>query len=190
VNVRIIAATNRDLARDVNEGKFRKDLYYRLNVFPIGIPPLRERPEDIPLLVWAFVREFEKKMGKRVDGLSRKSMEALQRHSWPGNVRELRNVIEHAMIVSSGRTLVIDPPGLGSTESPKIRNLQDLERAHILSVLEKAGWRITGSGGAAEILGLKRTTLQSRMKKLGIRRPPHDAPIKALCLGKCALLEI
>jgi len=171
VNVRIIAATNRDLARDVNEGKFRKDLYYRLNVFPIGIPPLRERPEDIPLLVWAFVREFEKKMGKRVDGLSRKSMEALQRHSWPGNVRELRNVIEHAMIVSSGRTLVIDPPGLGSTESPKIRNLQDLERAHILSVLEKAGWRITGSGGAAEILGLKRTTLQSRMKKLGIRRP-------------------
>jgi transcriptional regulator of acetoin/glycerol metabolism len=98
-------------------------------------------------------------------------MEALKRHSWPGNVRELRNVIEHAMIVSSGRTLVIDPPGLGSTESPKIRNLQDLERAHILSVLEKAGWRITGSGGAAEILGLKRTTLQSRMKKLGIRRP-------------------
>jgi len=171
VNVRIIAATNRDLAKDVSEGRFRKDLFYRLNVFPLAVPPLRERPGDIPLLVWAFVHEFEKKMGKRIDTISRNRMEALQRYSWPGNVRELRNVIEHAMIVSSGKTLVIDPPRLGSAESPKIRNLEDLERAHILSVLEKAGWRITGSGGAAEVLGLKRTTLQSKMKKLGIRRP-------------------
>jgi len=171
VNVRIIAATNRDLARDVNAGRFRKDLYYRLNVFPIAIPPLRERPDDIPLLVWTFVRQFEKKMGKRVDAISRKSMEALQHQSWPGNVRELRNVIEHAMIVSSGRNLTVPPPISGLPEAPESRNLQDLERRHILDVLEKTGWRLTGEGGASEILGLKRTTLQSRIKKLGIKRP-------------------
>jgi formate hydrogenlyase transcriptional activator len=171
VNVRIIAATNRELARDVNAGRFRKDLYYRLSVFPIAVPPLRERPDDIPLLVWAFVRQFEQKMGKRVDAISRKSMETLQHHSWPGNVRELRNVIEHAMIVSSGRNLTVSPPISGLPEAPEARNLRDLERRHILEVLEKSGWRLTGEGGASEILGLKRTTLQSRMKKLGIKRP-------------------
>ena len=171
VNVRIIAATNRDLARDVNEGKFRKDLYYRLNVFPITIPPLRERPEDIPLLVWAFVRQLEKKMGKRVDGISRKSMEALQHNSWPGNVRELRNVVEHAMIVSSGRTLAVTLPKTGLPEVPETRNLKDLERRHILEVLEKTGWRLSGEGGASEILGMKRSTLQSKIKKLGLKRP-------------------
>jgi formate hydrogenlyase transcriptional activator len=171
VNVRIIAATNRDLARDVNEGKFRKDLYYRLKVFPIGIPSLRQRPEDIPLLVWTFVRHFEKKMGKRVDAISRKSMEALQHHYWPGNVRELRNVIEHAMILSSGRTLTVSLPKMNLPGAPETCNLQDLERRHILDVLEKSGWRLTGEGGASEILGMKRTTLQSRMKKLGIKRP-------------------
>ena len=170
VNVRIIAATNRDLSQDVKESRFRKDLYYRLNVFPIYVPPLRERPEDIPLLVWSFVRHFEKKMGKRVDTISRKSMEALQRHPWPGNVRELRNVIEHAMIVSRG-TLTVNLPKPGSSERPEARNLEDMERSHILGVLEKTGWRVTGSGGAAEVLGLKRTTLQSKMKKLGIKRP-------------------
>jgi transcriptional regulator with GAF, ATPase, and Fis domain len=170
VNVRIIAATNRNLAQDVNEGRFRKDLYYRLNVFPIEIPALRERPDDIPLLVWAFVRQFEKKMGKRVDSISRKNMEALQHHSWPGNVRELRNAIEHAMIVSSGRNLAFPSPKSGLPEAPDTRNLQDLERRHILDVLEKSGWRLSGEGGASEILGLKRTTLQSRMKKLGIKR--------------------
>jgi PAS domain S-box-containing protein len=171
VNVRIIAATNRDLPQDVNEGRFRKDLYYRLNVFPIAIPPLRERAEDIPLLVWAFVRQFEKKMGKRVDTISRKSLEALQRHAWPGNVRELRNVIEHAMIASSGRTLTVTQPKRELPGVPETRTLQDLERSHILGVLEKTGWRITGKGGASEILGIKRTTLQSKMKKLGIKRP-------------------
>ena len=103
--MRIIAATNRDIAQDVEEGKFRKDLYYRLNVFPISIPPLRERPEDIPLLVWAFIKEFENKIGKRIDSIPKKSMEALQQYSWPGNVRELRNVIEHGMIVSTGEPL-------------------------------------------------------------------------------------
>jgi len=171
VNVRIIAATNRDLDRDVNEGKFRKDLYYRLNVFPISIPPLRERPEDIPLLVWAFVRQLEKKMGKRVDGISRKSMEALQQNSWPGNVRELRNVVEHAMIVSSGRTITVTLPETGLPEVPETRNLKDLERRHILEVLEKTGWRLSGEGGASEILGMKRSTLQSKIKKLGLKRP-------------------
>jgi formate hydrogenlyase transcriptional activator len=171
VNVRIIAATNRDLAREVNEGRFRKDLFYRLNVFPMTIPPLRERTEDIPILTWAFVRQFEKKMGKRIDAIPRKKIEALKRYPWPGNVRELRNVIEHAMIVSNSKTLVVDPPQVGPSETPKARNLEDMERGHILAVLEKAGWRITGRGGAAETLGLKRTTLQSKMKKLGISRP-------------------
>ncbi len=171
VGVRIIAATNRDLAREVTEGRFRKDLFYRLNVFPITIPPVRERPEDIPLLAWAFVRQFEKGMGKRIDTISRKRMEDLQRYPWPGNVRELRNVIEHAMIVSSSKTLVVDLPQPGSAEPSRGRNLEDMERGHIVDILEKVGWRITGNGGAAEALGLKRTTLQSKMKKLGIRRP-------------------
>ncbi|MEJ2169253.1 MAG: sigma 54-interacting transcriptional regulator [Desulfobacterales bacterium] len=171
VNVRIIAATNRDLARDVAEGKFRKDLYYRLNVFPIAVPPLRERPEDIPLLVWTFVRQYEKKMGKRIDHISRKNMEDLQHYPWPGNARELRNVVEHAMIVSSGKTLEAHAPRTTPSDIPASLSLQDAERRHILGVLQKSGWRLTGPGGAAEILGLKRTTLQSRMKKLGIKRP-------------------
>ena len=170
-NVRIIAATNRDLAHDVDEGKFRKDLYYRLNIFPIAVPPLRERPEDIPLLVWAFVRQFEKKMGKRIDHIPRKSMEDLQHYLWPGNARELRNVVEHAMIVSSSKTLEVRVPQMASADIPANLSLEDAQRRHILGVLEKSGWRITGQGGAAEILGLKRTTLQSKMKKLGIRRP-------------------
>jgi len=170
-NVRIIAATNRDLAHDVDEGKFRKDLYYRLNVFPIAVPPLRERPEDIPQLVWAFVRQFEKKMGKRIDHIPRKSMEDLQLYLWPGNARELRNVVEHAMIVSSGKTLEMHVPRTASSEIPANLSLEDAERRHILDFLEQSGWRITGQGGAAEILGLKRTTLQSKMKKLGIKRP-------------------
>jgi PAS domain S-box-containing protein len=171
VDVRIIAATNRNLADDVTKGKFRKDLYYRLNVFPIAVPPLRERPEDIPLLVWTFVRQYEKKMGKRIDHIPRKSMNKLQQHPWPGNARELRNVVEHAMIVSSGKTLEVHVPNMASSEIYASLSLAETERRHILSVLEKSGWRITGQGGAAEILGLKRTTLQSKMKKLGIRRP-------------------
>jgi formate hydrogenlyase transcriptional activator len=171
VNVRIIAATNRDLARDVDNGKFRKDLYYRLNVFPITIPPLRERPEDIPLLVWAFVQQYEKKMGRRIDHIPRESMENLQHYHWPGNARELRNIVEHAMIVGSGKTLEVRVPRMASSDIPASLSLEDAERRHILGVLEKSGWRLTGQGGAAEILGLKRTTLQSKMKKLGIRRP-------------------
>jgi formate hydrogenlyase transcriptional activator len=171
VNVRIIAATNRDLARDVAEGKFRKDLYYRLNVFPISVAPLRERPEDIPLLVWAFVRQYEKKMGKRIDHIPRKTMEDLQHYPWPGNARELRNVVEHAMIVCSGKTLTVSAPRMTSPEISSNLSLEDVERRHILGVLQKSGWRLTGPGGAAGVLGLKRTTLQSKMKKLGIKRP-------------------
>jgi formate hydrogenlyase transcriptional activator len=171
VNVRVIAATNRDIVQDVAEGKFRKDLYYRLNVFPILIPPLRERPEDIPLMVWAFIKEFENKIGKRIDSIPRKSMEALQRYSWPGNVRELRNVIEHGMIVSTGRTLAVRAPQPASSEIPGASNLESIERSHLLNVLKKTKWRIAGEGGAAEVLGLKRTTLQSLIKRLGIKRP-------------------
>ena len=171
VNVRIIAATNRDLARDVAEGKFRKDLFYRLNVFPIPVPPLRERPEDIPLLVWAFIRQYEKKMGKRIDHIPRKRMHDLQLYPWPGNARELRNAVEYAMIVSSGRTLDINIPRNASAEFSSNLSLEDVERRHILNVLQNSRWRLTGKGAAAETLGLKRTTLQSKMKKLGIRRP-------------------
>jgi formate hydrogenlyase transcriptional activator len=171
VNVRIIAATSRDLARDADNGKFRKDLYYRLNVFPICIPPLRERPEDIPPLVWAFVRQYEEKMGKRIDRIPRKQMEALQHYPWPGNARELRNVIELAMIVTSGKTLNVKAPGNSSSEISANLSLQEAERRHILGALQKSGWRLAGPGGAAEILGLKRTTLQGKIKKLGVRRP-------------------
>jgi len=171
VNVRVIAATNRDIAQDVAEGKFRRDLYYRLNVFSISITPLRERPEDIPLLVWAFIKEFEKKIGKRIDSIPRKSMEALQQYFWPGNVRELRNVIEHGMIVSTSRTLAVRVPKPVSSETPDTSNLESIERSHLLNVLKKTKWRIAGEGGAAEVLGLKRTTLQSLMKRLGVKRP-------------------
>jgi formate hydrogenlyase transcriptional activator len=170
-NIRIIAATNRNLAQEVAKGNFRKDLFYRLKVFPIFIPPLRERPEDIPPLVWAFVRQFEKKMGKLINHIPIKSMQDLKHYSWPGNARELRNVIEYAMIVTSGKTLEVQVPRIMSSENSGSLLLEDVERKHILGVLQKTGWRLTGPDGAAEKLGLKRTTLQSKLKKLGIRRP-------------------
>ncbi|MFY9942127.1 MAG: sigma 54-interacting transcriptional regulator [Desulfobacterales bacterium] len=171
VDVRIIAATHRDLARAVAEGHFRADLFYRLNVFPILIPPLRERIQDIPPLVWTFVRQNEKKLAKRVERIPRRSMEALQHYAWPGNARELRNIVEHAMITGSGGTLQLRPPSPVPANIPIEGRLEEVERRHILGVLEKTGWRLTGKNGAAEVLGLKRTTLQGRMKKLGIRRP-------------------
>jgi transcriptional regulator with GAF, ATPase, and Fis domain len=176
VNVRIIAATNRDIEQEVKDGKFRRDLFYRLNVFPIVIPPLRERPEDIPLLVRAMVKEFQKRMGKEIESIPRKTMQALQSYSWPGNVRELRNLIEHAMILSKGKTLEIDVPNRASSEKDATGKLEDMERKHIVAVLEKTGWRIGGRGGAAEVLGLKRTTLQAKMKKLGIKRSNKPMP--------------
>ncbi len=171
VNVRIIAATHRDLSQEVAAGRFRRDLYYRLNVFPILIPPLRERPLDIPPLIWSFIKRYEKKIGKRIDHIPRKNLEALQHYPWPGNARELRNIVEHAMITSSGGTLHLRPPHPASEEVGASDKLEDVERVHILGVLKKTGWRITGKGGADEILGMKRTTLQSKMKKLGIQRP-------------------
>ena len=171
VNVRIIAATNRDIEQEVKDGKFRQDLFYRLNVFPIMIPPLRKRPEDIPFLVRTIVKEFQKKMGKEIESIPKKTMHALQSYSWPGNVRELRNVIEHAMIVSTSKSLEVHVPKPSSTETNATDNLHDVERMHLVAVLEKTGWRLAGPGGAAEILGLKRTTLQAKMKKLGIKHP-------------------
>jgi formate hydrogenlyase transcriptional activator len=171
VNVRIIAATNRNLSQEVAAGRFRKDLYYRLNVFPISIPPLRERSEDVPPLVWAFVKQYEKKMGKRIDRIPLKSMDALQRYPWPGNARELRNIIEHAMIISSGGKLQARPPDEATGEFPASRSLEEIERRHVLRVLSETGWRIAGKGGAAEVLGMKRTTLLTRIKKLRIQRP-------------------
>jgi len=172
VDVRILAATNRDLEPEIQAGKFRRDLYYRLNVFPIMISPLRERTDDIPLLVWTFIRQFEKRMGKHIESVPKRSMEALQRYPWPGNVRELRNVVEHAMIVSPDKTLVVRPPTLSVDEGSKeARSLQEVERLHILRVLQKTGWRVAGKSGAAQILGLKPTTLEARMKKLAITRP-------------------
>ena len=170
VNVRIIAATNRDIEREVKDGKFRQDLFYRLNVFPIMIPPLRERPEDIPLLVRAVVKEFQKKMGKEIENIPKKTMQGLQSYSWPGNVRELRNLIEHAMILSKGKTLDVYLPKRATSEEDATGNLQEMERMHMVAVLEKTGWRIAGQGGAAEVLGLKRTTLLAKMEKLGIKR--------------------
>jgi transcriptional regulator with GAF, ATPase, and Fis domain len=171
VNVRVIAATNRDLAKAVAEGRFREDLYYRLNVFPITAPPLRERREDVPLLVWAFVDEFSKAMGKPIEAIAKASLRALQAYDWPGNVRELRNVIERAMILANGATLRIDPPGAGAAPITRgLVTLAEAEREHIQRVLDATGWRIRGTGGAAGILGLKPTTLESRMAKLGLRR--------------------
>ncbi|MDZ7621139.1 MAG: sigma 54-interacting transcriptional regulator [Candidatus Competibacteraceae bacterium] len=171
VDVRVIAATNRDLVKVVAEGRFREDLYYRLNVFPITVPPLRERREDIPLLVWAFVEEFSKAMGQSVETIAKSSLQALQQYPWPGNVRELRNVIERAMILASGSTLKIDLPGAAAAPvSRGLTTLAEAEREHLQRVLESTGGRVRGAGGAAEILGLKPTTLESRMAKLGLRR--------------------
>jgi transcriptional regulator with GAF, ATPase, and Fis domain len=170
VDVRVIAATNRDLVKAVKEGMFREDLYYRLNVFPIAIPPLRERREDIPSLVWAMVQEFSKLFDKSIERIPKKNMETLEQYPWPGNIRELRNAVERAMILSSGATLVVDLPDTSVSVALPSLTFADMERRHILGVLEKVNWRVRGNGGAAEILGLKPTTLDSKMKKLGVKR--------------------
>ncbi|HMD36687.1 MAG TPA: sigma 54-interacting transcriptional regulator [Vicinamibacterales bacterium] len=171
VNVRIIAATNRSLEQAVAAGTFREDLFYRLNVFPIAIPPLRERVDDIPSLVWTFIDEFSRAFGKRIDSISKESLNALLRHSWPGNVRELRNVIEREMIIATGPTLTIAAPRPPSLQRRAVSSkLVDVEVEHIRSVLDGCGWRVRGTGGAAERLGVKPTTLESRMARLGITR--------------------
>ncbi len=173
VDTRIIAATHRDLEKRIADGAFRDDLFYRLNVFPIQVPPLRDRVEDIPLLVWRFVEEFSKAFGKRIDAIPRENMAELQRYTWPGNIRELRNVVERAMIVATGPRLTIALPQSTSSSAATRRTtrLTDVERDHIRAVVESAGWRIRGAGGAADRLGLKPTTLETRMAKLGIVRP-------------------
>ena len=173
VDVRIIAATNRDLEEATKNGMFREDLYYRLNVFPVKSPPLRERREDIPLLVQHFMQKFSLKMGKRIDSVSQATVDDLKRYDWPGNVRELENLIERAVILSKGSNLELEgrlswqntrqDPASGGT-------LEERERHYILEVLERTGWRVSGDNGAARILGMKPTTLESRMKKLGVRR--------------------
>ncbi len=184
VKVRVIAATNRDLARAVAKGRFRDDLYYRLNVFPITLPPLRERPEDIPLLTWQFVKIFSESMGKPIEHIAEESMAELLTYDWPGNIRELRNLIERAMILARGPTLRIElhpvrRPTMDKMpqEVPaktRVNTLEEIEREHIRRVLEQTGWRIRGTGGAADQLAIKPTTLESRMKRLGLRRPSSD----------------
>jgi formate hydrogenlyase transcriptional activator len=171
VDVRIIAATNRNLEDAVRDKTFREDLFYRLNVFPIVVPPLREHTEDVPALVWSFIDEFSKLFGKNIESISKDSVRDLQRYPWPGNVRELRNVIERAVIVSTGRQLVVTAPRLGDRPMPQAAmTLSALEVDHIRAVLESTNWRVRGVGGAAERLGLKPTTLESRMARLGIVR--------------------
>jgi formate hydrogenlyase transcriptional activator len=173
VNVRVIAATSRDLKVDVRNRQFREDLFYRLNVFPISLPPLRLRTDDIPSLVRHFVKRYARRLGREYETLSKSTMETLQKHSWPGNVRELEHVIERAVIISPGPVLQLaerldehDAAG-----EPPIKGLRAIEREHILEVLEKAHWRIDGEGGAASLLGLHPSTLRFRLKKLGIKRP-------------------
>jgi PAS domain S-box-containing protein len=186
VDVRVIAATNRDLAQAVGDGAFREDLFYRLNVFPIQVPPLRERREDIPALATTFARTLAQKMGRRVEPLSRHDVRRLQAYPWPGNVRELQNVIERALITSPDGRLDLDRAlpeagaAAGSETSPPTESageqiytaeeLQSLERSNIVRALESSGWKVAGERGAARLLGINPSTLSSRMKALGIRR--------------------
>jgi formate hydrogenlyase transcriptional activator len=187
-DARLIAATNRDLEALVNEQKFRSDLYYRLNVFPVRVPALRERPEDIPLLVRHFVQQFSRQMSKNIDTILSETMNTLLKYPWPGNIRELQNVIERAVILTTGPVLKVPSDDLhavsnGSVSPPAApiitpqpgphRNmravLDDAERQQILAALEQTNWTVAGPNGAAARLGVKRSTLQSRMQKLGIR---------------------
>ena len=173
VNVRVIAATNRQLQNEVEEGRFRADLFYRLNVFPVNSLPLRERKEDIALLVKYFTEKFASKLGKRITNIPKRSLNALQAYNWPGNIRELENVIERAVILSPENKLELSdwiPKKTSSTTSTEFETLDAFEKRYIMDVLQKTSWRVSGEKGAAKILGMKPTTLESRMKKLGIKR--------------------
>ncbi|MEW6711284.1 MAG: sigma 54-interacting transcriptional regulator [Candidatus Riflebacteria bacterium] len=179
VDVRIIAATNRDLALEVRNGRFREDLFFRLNVFPLHLPPLKERGVDIIELADAFIGIFSEKMGRPRPTLSKESVQTLINHSWPGNIRELRNVIERAMILCKTDTILITIPEYGLKPRPAKNSptfdtdlsLETVEKVHITRILEKCNWKVRGHNGAASVLNLKPTTLESKMKKLQIRRP-------------------
>jgi formate hydrogenlyase transcriptional activator len=177
VDVRVVAATNRNLFHAIGKGRFRDDLYYRVAAFPIHVPPLRERREDIPLLVWSIIERRQVTLGRRIDTVPKRIMNTLMNYGWPGNARELQNVIERALILSPGPTLQLeDLPGAPTHPTPE--RLDEIEREHILRILERCDWRINGEGNAAAVLGLEPSTLRSRMQKLGIRRPtrPHLPP--------------
>jgi len=176
VDVRVVAATHRDLEEMILKKQFRSDLYYRLNVFPISIPPLRERPEDIPLLVRHFMEQASRRMNKAIDSIPSGTMEALTQYRWPGNIRELENVIERAVILSTGSVLQVPIRALHSRIAPgqgseRLETLADVEREHIRATLKETRWVLSGPRGAATRLGMKRSTLYFRMKKLGIVRP-------------------
>jgi len=174
VDARVIAATNRNLEEAVKLGAFRADLFYRLNVFPIHIPRLGKRLDDIPLLADYFVKKFSRRIGKRIDKISPEALEALIKYDWPGNVRELANLFERAVILAEGKTLQIEHIGISNqshTNETETSTLESVERNHILSVLEETNWKIQGKLGAAVRLSLNPGTLRSRMKKLGITRP-------------------
>jgi formate hydrogenlyase transcriptional activator len=177
VDVRLVAATNRDLAQMVADRSFRNDLYYRLNVFPVVLPPLRERRDDIPLLARHFIQRFARRMGRRIESIPAAILDALVRYPWPGNVREMQNILERAVILSPGPSLQIP---LGDLQPPATPvplptaepvTLADAEREHILGVLRETDWVVGGPQGAAARLGVKRSNLQWKMKKLGISRP-------------------
>jgi formate hydrogenlyase transcriptional activator len=173
VDVRIVATTNRNLEEEVRKGRFRQDLYYRLNVFPITVPPLRQRKEDIPVLVQAFIERYARKLGKQITSIQKETMKALQDYPWPGNIRELESVLERAVILCPGPVLQLaDKLEAASLPlSSSMRTLEETERNQILKTLSETGWRIEGKDGAAEILGLNPSTLRARMNKLGIFRP-------------------
>jgi PAS domain S-box-containing protein len=173
VNVRVVAATNRDLEREVREGRVRSDLYYRLNVFPIHLPPLRDRKQDIPLLATYFIKKYAADLGKKIETIAHSAMETLKAYPWPGNIRELEHVIERAVILSQGPQLELGewlPKPRATSDAAAPTTLEEVERAHILATLEGTGWRVSGENGAAKLLGLKPTTLEARMQKLGITR--------------------
>ena len=177
VDVRLVAATNRDLAEMVGEGRFRGDLYYRLNVFPLALPPLRDRSEDIPRLVRHFTQQFARRMGRRIETIPSEVMNALVDYVWPGNVRELQNIIERAVILSPGSALQVPlsdlqaAPAQSVSRDSRCATLAEAEREHILAALVEAGWVLGGPKGAAARLGMKRSALHWKMKKLGITRP-------------------
>ena len=174
VDARVIAATNRSLESDVEKGHFRADLFYRLNVFPLSVPPLRDRKSDIPLLAEFFVKKVARKLGRTVDGISQKSVAKLVDYSWPGNIRELENIIERSTILSSGTIIEVDESLIENQATKKKQNsietLEEVERTHILQILTQTNWVIEGQGKAADILGLNSSTLRGRMRKLGINK--------------------